>query len=382
MIDEQQETEAVDEVEEVQDTEVLEGEEQTEGEVYDPNETARETTERIFKELKEGKSNGNTGEEGQTQAKTEAPKDTNIKEKEEPDDKFDPELTPPERLKDRAKVMFNNLPKGLKREFHRAIREIEAGGTRVVQDAHRALGEVKSITEAVAPFATKWAERGFTIPAGIAALCAAQERLSNPETSLQKYLELGAELGHIDALPDQIKQYAQQYQNQRQNTNILQNPEFQSLQERQEEIIEILRHQQLNPIVSEMEAVRQEVDPASGRPRYPELADESYLLSLKTRVSEIVRHDPNISYADALRAAADERRQLWFGYSSNSEQTRIPTANNNQQKQRAVNAAVSVRGKTNSSVNGDYSIDPPPEALISPRATAEWALRQIKSGRM
>jgi hypothetical protein len=192
------------------------------------DESPRETTLRAYKELQAAAAEGSEGEAagtpqsdpGEASAAEEAPSKigklpTEITEpkkgKEIADisaDDLDPELQPPERLSSKAKVIFNNLPKTLKREFHKAVKDVEAGGTKAITEARteaqREMADARHIKEAVLPFAKEWADRGFTVPQGIMQLARAQQKLTDPKTKLQTYLALGQDLGikpdHVTAL--------------------------------------------------------------------------------------------------------------------------------------------------------------------------------------
>lgn len=348
------------------------------------NESARDTVLKELKKLQEGDVNGDK-EEGSQEEKVVRGKDgkfTKPAPVEPVIDDLDPDLQAPERLKAHEKQLFNNLPKGLKRAFSRSVKDLEGGFTKERQDFSRERDEVRSIRDAVMPYASKWGAAGHTVPAAIAALAAAQEKLTTPETKLQTYFELGRDIGVpenvLATLGEHLKGTGQQVTQA--PPAISTDPEFKKLQQNYNELKSYVDMQRASPAVQEINAVQQEIDQASGKLRYPELKDDMYLQSLKSRVSELVGTEPGLSLGDALRRAADERReQLGFsGYSTTPIQTRLPAAT--APNTRANTAAVSVRGRSAPSISPIHGAEPPPEALRSARATVEWALQQQRRG--
>lgn len=345
-----------------------------------PNEKPTETAQRALRDLQErSKNDGDQGADQPTKAteKAAAAKDGT---KQVIDDKdLDPELLPPARFNAQEQKLFNNLPVGLKRALHRTTRSLEGMTTRERQELARATQESRGIIEAVQPFATKWGERGFTVPSAIAALAAAQEKLTNPETAVQTWVELGRDIGiDVDQLPETLIGNTQKISSQPQNH---------PLQEKVDNLYAMLEQQQIakqsEPIVNEMQAVQHEVDPASGKYRFPELHDDNYLESLKPRISELagiaIQEGRRPNYAEALKQANAERKAQLFGIASGQQnQIRVPAANTNVQ-QRAVSAAVTVRGKTQPVLasNGLNGIEIPQEARKNAQATARWVEQQL-----
>lgn len=298
-------------------------------------------------------------------------------------DALDPELQPPERLSPKAKLAFQNLPKGLKREIHKTIKDVEAGGTKVVQEARKEAEEVRHIREAVASFVGDWADRGFTVPQGIMQLARVQQKLTNPETKLSTFIAIGRDLG---IAPEHIAEHLSGKSGAA-PAPLTSHPEFTALQNETKQLRSEIEQrnlaQSVQPIVQEMNAVRHEVDPTSGKFRYPELHDESYLESLKTRVTELVGNGSGLSVGQALLQANTERKQALFGHSlpAQSTTTRIPASA--PQNNRAQLAAVSVRGsRVASGITPGNDVSPPPEALKNPAATTRWVLEQQRRGNL
>ena len=109
-------------------------------EKYDPKESVKDTVARIAKEIGEGNKDegAEKAEEGDPAADKPADVKTLGRQPNKPDFESDPELMPPERLNAKEKQLFQNLPKGLKKAWHRAIKDVEAGGTRNNQEYQRA----------------------------------------------------------------------------------------------------------------------------------------------------------------------------------------------------------------------------------------------------
>jgi len=326
------------------------------------DESPRETAKREFEKLQ----------------KQDNPAEEKIQPEKKAKQEQDPELLPPARLKPQEAKLFNNLPAGLKRAFNRTIKEVEGGGSRAIEQAAR---EKQEITALATPLIN---EHFPTEKHVFESLIRAQEKLTNPQTSRAEYIKLGVNLGHIE---EEAAAEALQGLQQTGNFDITQHPEFRALQERLNSVTSTIEQSHIDreaePIVNQMRSVQQEVDPATGNYRYPELQDGDYLLSLKTRVSSLRDSDPSLSWGDALRQATEEKRQaLWGGsFPQGQVQTRPLTANNNQIQQRAAQAAVTVRGKSSPASVGALNFNPPPEALRSndPRATAIWAYEQLKN---
>ena len=369
---------------------------------YDPNESARDTVSRLVKEMQEGKSDGNQDGEAEKEAAPEASQNSAKQvrdargkfQKAAPvdpvldDDKFDPDLVAPQRLSPEAKAIFEKVPKELKREFSRSLKDLEAVTTKKSQEYSTAIGQIKGIVDIVQPFAPNWAKRGVSIPQGIGELCSFYANLSNPQTSTQEYVALGKKLGvNFDNLAEHARSGTTPVAQNNFAQNNSSSEEIRVLREQQNKLASLLQQQQINeqvkPIVNEMDAVRREIDPVSGQLRYPELHDGNYLLSLEPRVTELVGTIPGLSHADALKRANAERKQSLFGISTQPNQTRLQSANStsvNNTQQRAVSAAVTVRGRTTPLSASISGAEPPPEALKDARSTTAWVLNQLRSG--
>lgn len=339
-------------------------------------ESVRDTTERIFKKL-QTKTKGERNQDGTNPEKpTDAP-DQEATNRALED--FDPELEPPARFNGRAKQLFNNLPKGLKRELNKTVRDLEALGTRERQAEKQQIEQerqsVSAIHAAVAPYLPKW-ER----PAAqaIAELAAAHEKLTNPETSFREYVKLGQLLGH------DVSHYTQQLEQKDPSfIDVTSNPAIKSvidtnnkLMQWKQQIEAQQTRQDADRIFSELESVRQERDPASGRQRWPELYDEVSLQRVKSLVSVMVGNGTATSYADAARKAVIALR------GDSSPQPSIPINRNSlpAAESSRPSAALSVRSRSAPAVGNQLTSEPPPEALGNVRSTTEWVYEQLRRG--
>lgn len=301
----------------------------------------------------------------------------------------DLDLTPPERFNAVEKQIFNNAPKGIKKGISRMVKEHEATLTKKNAEYSRAIQESQSLVDAVRPFAADFGEKGFTIPAGIAALASAQRRLTNPETSLATYIALGRDLKiPLEQMSELLKGGGQSAQTS--VADISSHPQFRALQEKVTSLESGTEQAQIKaaaePITAQFRAVQQEIDPSTGNFRYPELHDDDYLDSLKPLVSALVQAVPGIEFGEALKRAHFSKQGTF-----NQGQARLPAANNNAINnvssrsqtgipQRSVSAAVTVRGKTPTVSSTAAGSQPPPEALKNPRATTAWVLEQMRNG--
>ena len=341
-------------------------------------ESVRDTTERIFKKLQK-EAQGERNQDGIDAQKQTDPEEQKADDK--PIEDFDPELEPPSRFSSRAKQLFSNLPKGLKRELNKTVRDLEALGTRERQTEKQQIEQerqsVAAIHSAVAPYLPKW---GRPAAQAIAELAAAHEKLTNPETSFREYVKLGQLLGH------DVSHYTQQLaQKDPSFIDVTSNPAIRSVIETNNQLlnwknqIDAQSEQQaVSRIVSEIDTVRQERDPASGRHKWPELYDEVFLQSAKPLISARVRNVPGMSYGEAAI------REVLAARGHNASATSTPTNRNSlpaAESTRAPSAALSVRSRSAPAVGTQSTTEPPPEALGTVRSTTEWVYEQLRQGK-
>ena len=342
-------------------------------------ENASETVRRILKESGSIEDKEPAKTEGTLPAKIPGKVVKEAKDLEDPNDKFDPLLVAPQRLSPEAKAVFDKAPKALKREITKTIRDLEAGNTKIVGQYQQGVGQIKTILDAVEPFKADWAKRHVGVAQGVGELAGMYARLSDPKTALQEYVDIGNKLGvNFDHLAQGVKTgnipAASQPQNG--NVDISKHPQFIALQEKLNGVSSTIEQQQIAPLVQQMATVKFEVDPSTGKYRYPELHNKAYLESLSPRVSQLVSTIPGLGHAEALRRANDEQMQR--GSPSQQNSTRPLTTNTTQN--RAVTAAVTVRGgKSSPSLVGQEGV-PPPEAQKSARATTAWVLQHLRNG--
>lgn len=289
----------------------------------------------------------NTGDKTE-QIKADKPRDETGKfAKQKVDKANDPELQPPTILDPSAKKLFLNLPEGLKRETHRLIKSIQANGTRTQQQ----LTESLKRSEGIINTATSYIRDNNILDE--------QGRAYQPDRLFNELLT-----AHNNIIKDPDRYIAQIIQSSGASTenisaylqgknptgvDVSKDPIIRALQNElstvkaklsEREVAEM--QQKSAPIAEQFTAVMQEIDPASGNYRYPELLDEAFLESTKPIVAALMRTDTNLSPGEALKKA----HGILTGkqYSQNAPKQIAPTQQINY-NDRARQAAVSVRGK-------------------------------------
>ena len=377
------------EIEEVEPTEETEGD--STDETQNARESVRQTVERAFKAEKEKTdlrdSGGQKSASAIDPANQASPNQKNKAAKAQKTAEVD--ATPgapiqaPQRLNAVEREAFASADPALQKAIGRMFADHEKQFTKTQQEYSRAAADARGYMEAVQPYLQAFGQAGFSGPAGMAQLCAAQARLTNQQTSVQAFSELGRDLygQNLQAVLQHILGGGAG-QAQQQSADISQHPQFRAVQAEQSTLRSHIEQQHLQqavqPIVSEMENARYEKD-AAGNFLFPELHDDEFLEATKPLVSAYVGTIPGMTYGQALKRA-------WSDLSGKS----APAITNGQnqagyqsptpQQQRGVNAAVSVRGKIAPlATSGSGSDDgPPPEALKNPRATAMWALNHLR----
>jgi hypothetical protein len=338
-------------------------------------ESTRETVERVYKEAQEKAKKESSGEK--LEAKPE--KQTNGLVKEE-------DIRPPQRLTAEEKELFHKAPPELKKALANMFNNHEAAFTKGRQEQARAEQEAKHVVEAVRPYLLSnphLAERGYTESRIVSELIATHQKLTDPKTGVDTWLRIGTQIGLDPSTIEAIKETVGVGSRNSEGADISSHPQFQALQEKINALESYYGQQQnmqvqqtLQSVVSEMEAVKEEMD-ANGRYVYPKLHDQSFLERVKPLVSAIVQTTPEVGYGEALKRAY----RTIEGDSSQSYQAKVPTAqNNNDINKRAAQAAVSVRGKVPPSMTPSSMDEIPKEALGSARDSVKWALAQLKKG--
>ena len=353
--------------------------ESAEADESEPDESARDTVARILRESTDA--DDDVEKKNPTSVNRKEPKlvqGKNVEKKES----FS--IPAPNRLTVEQKEAFHQLPDNLKRATHKMFQDQEAQYTKAVQSATNYGRESQHVVEAVRPYLLahpELSEQGYTESRLVAALVAAHQRLTDPKTAKQTWLELGTQVGvDRDVLASLTSQFSQ---DGNANYDISKHPQFLSLQEKLNQVsskIDGAEKQKfegsVQRILSEMEAVREERD-SSGRYLYPKLHDDVFLGQVKPLVSALVRALPGLNYGDALKRAY-QTVEGQTGNSTQVSQTRFP--GNNEQLARAQNAAVSVRGRSSLNSSPGSVIEIPKEALGSARESVRWALDQLRRG--
>jgi len=220
---------------------------------------------------------------------------------------------------------------------------------------------------------------GFTESKLVASLLAAHQRLTNPETAIQAYAELGMQLGlDSDKLSDLLGDAGKP--RNAASVDISQHPQFVALQNELKRVSSVVGGAQkqyeeraVGEALKEVQALQNEKD-QFGRFRYPKLHDAEFLERTKPLVSALAKSLPDLSYGEILRRAHDSLE----GSASPAQANQSRLAN---QRQLAAPqaAGVSVRGKSAPSSAGLME-EITAEALGDARSSAMWALKQLRRG--
>lgn len=367
---------------EIERTEIIEEVETNEPET--PEQSVREA----LKELQEGADHGGEGEEAPQVEEPiqEQPQPEKVtkgrKAKEAQAGEPAEDTSPPQRLNAADKETFNKLPARLKMATARMFKEIEALNTRTQQEGQRWISESRHIVEAVRPYYVshpELAESGVTEGQLVAALIGAHAKLTNPKTDKAALQKLAADRGY------KIQFLNEEGQAQTQESgapNILENPYVQAMQARLDQLEsrvgqfdEAQVSQASHSIIAEMSAVRDEKD-QFGRYRYPEMHEPDFFERAKPLVSALVGTIPNLSYAEALKRAYASMTGKPIGNSDQANQARFPSTNT---QNRAVSAAVTVRGRSAPPMSYPAS-DTQVSANETPEQSARIALEELRRG--
>jgi hypothetical protein len=344
------------------------------------DETARETVERQYEILKEKNSRN---EDAQKEPATKRGKAKSGVGEQQP--LFNEPIPAPAMLKAVHKEAFNKLPPDLQRPISDLITNYQGAMTRATTEARRAQKDAEHIIETVRPYLLSHPElqaEGFTEAKIVSGLLAAHQRLTNPETAIQAYAELGMQIGLDEDKVSEI--LGLKGGGAGSGVDISKHPDFIALQNKLNSVTSYLdgtRQQQVQSVasraVASMEEARNQTD-ASGRYLYPELHDVDFLERTKSLVPALAKNFPELDDGALLVKA----RNILVGQDNGSlaqvNQPRLP-----QQSQPRVSpsaANVSVRGKSAPIVSGQSDDDIPEEALASPAASAAWALKQLRRG--
>ena len=355
-----------------------------------PGESAQATIERVFKgsgseeteDTPAGDEAPEPGEEasgqGDAEDGAEPVKQSKKKGKKgEDDDDFDPELEPPPGLDAADTKLFNNLPKGLKRRFHRRIKQAEAMGTKNAQAAADYSRKWGSFERDMEPFIKQWAKWGRSLQSGVLELAQMQDKLTAPDLAIRE--EEFWKLAHRCKITQNLIATARgtgpaadgQGGGNNAGSDITRHPSYielkeqnNQLQTRLERVESTVQQDGLSrraaPIVEELRTVVDEKDPATGRLLYPALQDEAFLDSVKPLVFEKVRaaaeRGERLSYAEAMREAYNDKMKFYFGASYRPVQSSLHASNGNS---RAVSAARPLRGRPAPANTGSGDIQIP-----------------------
>lgn len=346
-------------------------------------ETARESVQKALQELS---ADTEVSEKSEiVEHEDESPSKTPEIKPEEKDDVPSPEDFAPARFNQEEKARFEKLPKEAKATIHRMVRDHEAAFTRKNQEISQREKELAGITESIMPHVANWQQAGFTPSQVINQLVGTHQKLTNTETKIPTLKWL---LQNCGVTPEQLLE--QEASSNNGLPDISQHPQVRALQEQllglqnQLQPVQSAYQQQAERVIQEtgasiaqeVEKLRNERD-SSGKLKWPKLHDPNFLDSVKPLVSEKIRTGLAQSYPEAFMKAYVDMDGIpqW-----SSNPVGATGLQQNQFKQKAQQAAVSVRGRSAPATVSD-TVDPPPEALKNPRATAAWVMANLHRGR-
>ena len=355
-----------------------EGDEIEDDDATPENETPRETVEREYGLLKK-KNSGDADSQASPATKRGKTKgDVGVQQP-----LFKEPMAPPAMLSAAHKEAFSKLPPDLQKATSDVITRYQGAMTKATTEARRAQKDAEHIVETVRPYLLSHPElqaEGFTEAKIVSGLLAAHQRLTNPESALQAYAELGMQIG-IDQ--DKISEILSIGSGRGGvGGDISQHPQFMALQKKLDSVTSYLdgtRQQQVQSVasraVSEMEEARNQRD-QSGRYLYPELHDVNFLERTKSLVPALAKNFPELDHGALLVRA----RNILVGQNGGLAQVNQPRLpQQSQTRVSPTDADVSVRGKSAPVVSGQMD-DIPESALTDARASAAWALKQLRRG--
>lgn len=337
------------------------------------DETADQAYERIVNGKKSEKEAGDEGQ-GEQEAETD---DANTVKDDKPkeEDRFDSDLMPPDRLDARGKKMFSNLPKHLRREYHRAMRSLEHGNSSLLTQERNSINQerqrLQGIHDAIAPYVEHVGSLGLTMPQAISELFAKQIKLTdrNRDKREEEFTKLAAQ-ADVDLVKIAKKITGGSSNDSNGIVDISQHPQYLELKN----TVEALRNQ-VNPVLStyqqqvsaheqqridemarEYTSLVNEAQP-NGQRRYDRLATDVEFRERqwKPLVLAILGNAPSLPVKEAYRQAYQMLTGSG-GEAQNLNQTRSPIKQNNL----AQTANVSVRGKTHAGSVAKPELTPPP----------------------
>ena len=355
---------------------------------YEKGESVRET---VLKAIQENAKDSPDSGDQSVEPVTKPKKSEAVEGKETQDiseDDLDPDLSPPARLDARAKQVFNNLPKTLKRAFSKSIKDLEAGFTKGQQELTPLKQKYSRIDELLQPHRSEWAQVGLTDDQAVAELINTHEKLKNPKTKEHTFRWLAQNTGltHLIKEPEEGQTSNEVDISSHPHVLALQN-EISALHEKlapvydnYQQTFQAEQSREVQTAVDEVTAVKNERD-SLGRYRYPKLHDEEFVARLRPLVVEAVRTAPtNIGYGVALRRVY-EIFESPVGASAAQPNNSPPAVSNTQIHNRSSLAGVSVRGRSalpQGSSNGNIEV--PPEARGSVRDTVAWVVKNRGRG--
>lgn len=340
-------------------------------------ESPRETARRVLEETKKA--------EGLSKDKKEQPKGKEggeAKQKEEKQEqvKQPQEVKTPSRFNAEERIAFEKLDPGMKQAVSRMVTDHQRKMTETTQKASQAEQNAKHLVETVRPYLHSrphLMEAGYTEAGLVQGLIAVHEKLENPKTKVQEWLKIGQQ-SKIPGIEKVAELVSQQNGNTAQQAPAA-DPALHNKINQLESYIRQQQQSQTEAVVSqqvrEIEAVRNERD-ATGNFKFPELYEDAFLDRVRPLANAYLETGTARTLGQAVKLAHSALTGKPFqagsqaGPSNEQEQT---------QKQQAP-APKSLRGQPQQGGNPLNSMEIPEEALANPRASAAWALEQLRRG--
>lgn len=259
------------------------------------NETVAETVERSAKEAREkeksdpqeGKPTGGeapkheSGTEVQTKPTQPAPSQTG-------------HVEAPRRLSAEGKAAWEKADPIFKKEYARAIQDLEAGQQQKIREIHQREQEVKHVVDAVAPWAKDWATMGISPGQGMALLAKTHAGMvENPAKELARLAvdnNVTAQQiqAHIDGKGDN-GQGGTGF-----GVDISQHPQFRALQGELESLKNDRRQEMAQAETDKLLALRSQVDDNGNHP-YEDIASQAFVNFAQPLVNALRQppRDPN-----------------------------------------------------------------------------------------
>lgn len=247
-------------------------------------------------------------------------------------------LDPPEQWSVEDKEYFNKQDPVWQRNALKWFTEARSNATKLAQELYQRRKPYEEIEKVAERYVKDWGRSGLTPTQGIIqALSFYNDLLTNRSQAL-------AHLQEITGMSPEQFFNTQAPQQQAGPPAVPAHLTEQGLRSMIETVLgQSSQQQAVYQAQAEVDQVRRQVDPMTGKYLYPELHDPAHTRGLETLVEDLRRTEPGISWAEATKRAIHVRRML------QGQQSQSGPLPNSEQLDRARAAAVSVKSRGNSS---------------------------------